>query len=276
MVAQVLHQIVLNLANATTLRYNLMLLSLIRTAMVLYGHPTRVFSFFDCSLDVWNNLTKTRAYIQLRWPQSSWTWSFVFCFCYVAYPRKLIVCINTHFVPMSVSSNYLAGSLLELSFPIPFFDWRLRTCTGLAASLWIRLTLLHSWSSSRAILVLGKTRIWLWGLYVDWRIRRGPLQLCLRHVFFWTTHPHDHQRRHQYASRQQKCLRSRKSRAFTFSNSGIDHFHEFGWMAAALEWLTTYLVLWPEDGKMKKEDVRSIYDVSDLTAIRWNWLIVLV
>ncbi|KAG6901996.1 hypothetical protein C0995_005796 [Termitomyces sp. Mi166 len=56
-------------------------------------------------------------------------------------------------------------------------------------------------------------------------------------------------------------------------NEGINMLHgnrnafdPFGWMAAALEWLTTYLVLWPEDGRVKKEDVRDIYDVGDFTA----------
>lgn len=36
----------------------------------------------------------------------------------------------------------------------------------------------------------------------------------------------------------------------------------FGWGAAAFEWLATYLLLWPEDGKMKKEDIRRVYDGS--------------
>lgn len=36
----------------------------------------------------------------------------------------------------------------------------------------------------------------------------------------------------------------------------------FGWSAAILEWTATYLLLWPEDGVIKKEDVRGIYDGS--------------
>ncbi|KAL7938007.1 Caleosin related domain-containing protein [Trichoderma chlorosporum] len=36
----------------------------------------------------------------------------------------------------------------------------------------------------------------------------------------------------------------------------------FGSVGAAVEWLTTYFLLWPEDGRMKKEDIRKIYDGS--------------
>ncbi|KAL8860755.1 MAG: hypothetical protein Q9178_002785 [Gyalolechia marmorata] len=39
-------------------------------------------------------------------------------------------------------------------------------------------------------------------------------------------------------------------------------FDFFGWTACALEWIATYLLIWPSDGIMKKEDVRSIYDGS--------------
>ncbi|KAM9874677.1 hypothetical protein VDGL01_11234 [Verticillium dahliae] len=35
-----------------------------------------------------------------------------------------------------------------------------------------------------------------------------------------------------------------------------------GWGGAMFEWLATYIMLWPEDGKMKKEDIRRIYDGS--------------
>lgn len=35
-----------------------------------------------------------------------------------------------------------------------------------------------------------------------------------------------------------------------------------GWGGAFFEWLATYLMLWPEDGRMKKEDIRRIYDGS--------------
>ncbi|KAF2204461.1 Caleosin-domain-containing protein [Delitschia confertaspora ATCC 74209] len=35
-----------------------------------------------------------------------------------------------------------------------------------------------------------------------------------------------------------------------------------GWGGAIFEWLATYILLWPEDGKMKKEDIRGIYDGS--------------
>lgn len=36
----------------------------------------------------------------------------------------------------------------------------------------------------------------------------------------------------------------------------------FGVLAICLEWLASWLLLWPEDGKLKKEDVRRIYDGS--------------
>ncbi|KAF1957961.1 caleosin domain-containing protein [Byssothecium circinans] len=35
-----------------------------------------------------------------------------------------------------------------------------------------------------------------------------------------------------------------------------------GWGGAMFEWLATYIMLWPEDGKMRKEDIRGIYDGS--------------
>nr|KAK5449252.1 hypothetical protein LTR18_002341 [Exophiala xenobiotica] len=35
-----------------------------------------------------------------------------------------------------------------------------------------------------------------------------------------------------------------------------------GWGGAFFEWLATYIMLWPEDGRMKKEDIRGIYDGS--------------
>ncbi|KAH9861735.1 hypothetical protein J1614_011488 [Plenodomus biglobosus] len=35
-----------------------------------------------------------------------------------------------------------------------------------------------------------------------------------------------------------------------------------GWGGALFEWLATYLMLWPEDGRMLKEDIRGIYDGS--------------
>ncbi|KEY69579.1 hypothetical protein S7711_06208 [Stachybotrys chartarum IBT 7711] len=35
-----------------------------------------------------------------------------------------------------------------------------------------------------------------------------------------------------------------------------------GWGGAFFEWIATYLLLWPEDGHMRKEDIRRIYDGS--------------
>ncbi|KAF2089152.1 Caleosin-domain-containing protein [Saccharata proteae CBS 121410] len=39
-------------------------------------------------------------------------------------------------------------------------------------------------------------------------------------------------------------------------------FDFFGWSAAFLEWFATYLLLWPEDGILRKEDVRRVFDGS--------------
>lgn len=38
-------------------------------------------------------------------------------------------------------------------------------------------------------------------------------------------------------------------------------FDLFGWFAAVFEWFATYLMLWPEDGMMKRKDVEAVYDV---------------
>lgn len=35
-----------------------------------------------------------------------------------------------------------------------------------------------------------------------------------------------------------------------------------GWGGAMFEWMATYIMLWPEDGKMRKEDIRRVYDGS--------------
>ncbi|OAA40413.1 caleosin domain containing protein [Beauveria brongniartii RCEF 3172] len=35
-----------------------------------------------------------------------------------------------------------------------------------------------------------------------------------------------------------------------------------GWFGAFFEWGVTYLMIWPEDGRLKKEDVRRVYDGS--------------
>ncbi|EEP77059.1 hypothetical protein UREG_01908 [Uncinocarpus reesii 1704] len=40
-----------------------------------------------------------------------------------------------------------------------------------------------------------------------------------------------------------------------------------GWFGAFFEWLATYILLWPEDGKLKKEDIRGVYDGSVFHAI---------
>ncbi|OLN97370.1 putative peroxygenase 3-like protein 1 [Colletotrichum chlorophyti] len=35
-----------------------------------------------------------------------------------------------------------------------------------------------------------------------------------------------------------------------------------GWGGAFFEWIATYIMLWPADGRMRKEDIRAIYDGS--------------
>ena len=35
-----------------------------------------------------------------------------------------------------------------------------------------------------------------------------------------------------------------------------------GWGAAIFEWLATWILLWPHDGVIRKDDVRAIYDGS--------------
>lgn len=35
-----------------------------------------------------------------------------------------------------------------------------------------------------------------------------------------------------------------------------------GWGGAFFEWIATYIMLWPADGRMMKEDVRGVYDGS--------------
>lgn len=39
-------------------------------------------------------------------------------------------------------------------------------------------------------------------------------------------------------------------------------FDLFGWSAAFLEWVAVYLLLWPADGVLRKEEVRAIFDGS--------------
>ncbi|KAK3641158.1 hypothetical protein LTR56_006880 [Elasticomyces elasticus] len=39
-------------------------------------------------------------------------------------------------------------------------------------------------------------------------------------------------------------------------------FDFFGWSAAMFEWLAVYLLLWPDDGVMRKEDIRRVFDGS--------------
>ncbi|KAG9223447.1 hypothetical protein PLEOSDRAFT_1095851 [Pleurotus ostreatus PC15] len=48
----------------------------------------------------------------------------------------------------------------------------------------------------------------------------------------------------------------------TMLNGQRNAYDFFGSFAALFEWLAMYLLLWPADGLMKKEDIRAIYDGS--------------
>ncbi|KAH9881892.1 hypothetical protein J1614_001063 [Plenodomus biglobosus] len=36
----------------------------------------------------------------------------------------------------------------------------------------------------------------------------------------------------------------------------------FGWFAGGLEWIAMYILLWPHDGRLRKEDIRGVYEGS--------------
>ncbi|KAG8983050.1 hypothetical protein FRB90_006342, partial [Tulasnella sp. 427] len=48
--------------------------------------------------------------------------------------------------------------------------------------------------------------------------------------------------------------------AMAVARGNRDPFDFFGWIANPLEWFSLYMLLWPKDGKMKKEDIRGMYD----------------
>ncbi|KAF8642871.1 hypothetical protein AX16_009377 [Volvariella volvacea WC 439] len=41
-----------------------------------------------------------------------------------------------------------------------------------------------------------------------------------------------------------------------------DAFDPYGWLASVFEWLGTYIMLWPENGRVKKGEIRAVYDGS--------------
>ncbi|KAF8972530.1 Caleosin [Flammula alnicola] len=46
-------------------------------------------------------------------------------------------------------------------------------------------------------------------------------------------------------------------------HGNMNPYDFFGWFAATLEWLATYILLWPQDPMgMKKEDVKAVYNGS--------------
>ncbi|KAF5339345.1 hypothetical protein D9611_009853 [Ephemerocybe angulata] len=45
-------------------------------------------------------------------------------------------------------------------------------------------------------------------------------------------------------------------------HGNMDPWDFFGWTAACLEWLATYIMLWPADGRMPKEELKGVYNGS--------------
>ncbi|KAG8928832.1 hypothetical protein FRC02_006407 [Tulasnella sp. 418] len=49
---------------------------------------------------------------------------------------------------------------------------------------------------------------------------------------------------------------------FRLIRGNVDPFDLFGWFATIFEWSSTYIFLWPQDGRMRKEDVKGVYNGS--------------
>ncbi|KAF8862579.1 Caleosin-domain-containing protein [Acephala macrosclerotiorum] len=64
----------------------------------------------------------------------------------------------------------------------------------------------------------------------------------------------------KYASGDKKGITLKEM--FTYMKGQRLVMDPFGWSTALFEWGATYLLLWPKDGRMKKEDIRGIYDGS--------------
>lgn len=60
----------------------------------------------------------------------------------------------------------------------------------------------------------------------------------------YTMHPHSHMNFWE---------------AMRMVHGNMDPWDPFGWVAAVLEWFATYLLLWPKDGRMTKEDIKGVY-----------------
>lgn len=46
-------------------------------------------------------------------------------------------------------------------------------------------------------------------------------------------------------------------------------FDPFGWSAALFEWTSSYLLIWPADGRVSRESMRGIYDVRSFRSRRY-------
>lgn len=67
---------------------------------------------------------------------------------------------------------------------------------------------------------------------------------------------------HKYTSPPHQSIS--KGEIMHYRKGQCDIMDPIGWGGSIFEWLATYLFLWPEDGRMKKEDVRRVYDGSIL------------
>ncbi|KIO25540.1 hypothetical protein M407DRAFT_75562 [Tulasnella calospora MUT 4182] len=52
---------------------------------------------------------------------------------------------------------------------------------------------------------------------------------------------------------------------FKLTKGNADPYDFFGWGANFLEWMFLYLLVWPEDGRVTKTQLRALYDVSPFT-----------
>ncbi|KAG8897249.1 hypothetical protein FRC01_011422, partial [Tulasnella sp. 417] len=49
---------------------------------------------------------------------------------------------------------------------------------------------------------------------------------------------------------------------FKLIKGNADPYDFFGWQANFLEWASFYVLLWPEDGRVTKDQLRALYDGS--------------
>lgn len=64
----------------------------------------------------------------------------------------------------------------------------------------------------------------------------------------------------KYASGDKQSLS--KMDIVNYMKGQWDILDPIGWGGSLFEWIATYIFLWPEDGRIKKEDIRRIFDGS--------------